>query len=331
TIELTKGPRLVIVDGASLENLHEDMELLTHVVFFTSGLILVLAPLGGAWLSGRATQPLAKIIETTADLRPSGLGERLPIRGTGDELDQLSLTINSLLDRIARYVEQKQDVLANAAHELRSPLAAIRTSAEVALAKTRSTEEYANLLGDIMEECSGLETLVNQLLLLAAGEAGNLILNPLPVDLTMIVRKSAAMFEGVAEAASIKLNVTGLAEMNVRGEGTYLRQAVNNLNDNAIKFSPAGAIVTVALSVAAESNEAVLTVSDTGMGIAADDLPRIFERFYQSDKARPRRGRRGSGLGLSICHAIVTGLGGRISVDSTPGKGSTFRVYLPLA
>src|SRR5436190_4106525 len=156
TIELAKGPPFVVVVGASLENLHEDMELLTHVVFITSALILVLAPLGGAWLSGRATQPLTKIIETTADLRPSSLAERLPMRGTGDELDQLSLTINSLLDRIARYVEQKQDVLANAAHELRSPLAAIRTSAEVALTKTRSTEEYANLLGDIMEECSGL-------------------------------------------------------------------------------------------------------------------------------------------------------------------------------
>src|SRR5262249_5253214 len=142
-------------------------------------------------------------------------------------------------------------------------------------------------------------TLVNQLLLLAAGEAGNLLVSARPVEFAGIVRKSAAMFEGVAEAEGIKLDATRLADVRVRGEETHLRQVVNNLLDNAIKFSPAGARVTVELG--AEAGQAVLTVADTGIGIAPEDLPRIFERFYQSDKARPRRAEgRGTGLGLSI-------------------------------
>jgi heavy metal sensor kinase len=317
--------------GASLRPIQEDVELLTHTLILVGVLITLVAPLTGYWLSGRAIRPLAKIIHKTARLRPSNLDERLPLRGTGDELDQLSRTINGLLNRIAAYLEQKGDFLANAAHELRSPLAAIRSTVEVALNSNRRTEEYVALLNDIMEESTGLGTLVNQLLLLAEGDAGRLALHTDRVRLDQVVRRSVDMFNGVAESEGIELRAERLDAVEVRGGESYLRQLTNNLVDNALKFTPAGGKVRVEVVHELSTGQVRLSVADTGTGIAADELPRIFERFYRSDKSRHREGtRRGTGLGLAICQSIVSALQGRIAVASTPGQGTTFTVYLPL-
>jgi len=291
---------------------------------------LLLAPLGGYALAGRATRPIAKLISTAASLQPSKLDERLPIRGTGDELDQLSATINGMLDRIASYIERNRDFVANAAHELRSPLAAIRSTVEVALNRQRTPEEYATLLGDVVEECSRLAGLVSQLLLLAEGDAGRLSAGNQSVRLDKIVLESLDMFEGVAEAAGISIRGGDLPVVTVPGDEAHLRQVVRNLIDNAIKFTPSGQ-VQVSLGIAADRRRAWLRVRDSGIGIAADDLPRIFERFYRADKARTRESRPGGhGLGLAICQSIVTALGGEITVASQVGRGSTFTVWLPV-
>jgi signal transduction histidine kinase len=324
-------PTTIIRVGSSLKLIQEDVRLLTQSLVLVGVLITFLAPLGGYWLSGRAIRPLAKIIHKTSHLRPSNLAERLPIRGTGDELDQLSQTINGLLNRIARYLEQKGDFLANAAHELRSPLAAIRSLVEVALNSERTPEEYVALLIDIMEECTSLSTLVNQLLLLAEGDAGRLALHPHGVRLDQVVRKSLAMFEGVAESVGIRLEAPSLAPLQVGGDENHLRQVINNLVDNAIKFTAPGGRVLVEVAADADGRQALLRVSDTGSGIAKEEVPRIFERFYRSDKSRHHEdGRRGTGLGLAICQSIVSALQGIISVDSIAGQGSCFSVRLPL-
>jgi heavy metal sensor kinase len=327
-LERDRATPLLVRVGASLEPLREDLALLTRTMLIAFGLIALIVPLAGYWLTMRATQPIAQIISTTARLRPSNLDERLPLRGTSDELDQLSRTINSLLDRIAVYLEQKRDFLANAAHELRSPLAAIRSTVEVALNSERSPAEYADLLGDVLEECTRLGTLVNQLLLLAESDAGQLALERQAVPLEQVVQQSVDMFGGVAEAAGVLLKLAHLEPARVWGDEYHLRQVVNNLVDNAIKFTPAGGRVEV--GVQQETTDQVrLWVADTGTGIAAQDLPRIFERFYQGDRARTER--RGSGLGLSICQSILAALGGTIDVQSTPGQGSRFQVVLPAA
>lgn len=323
-------PPMVIRVGASEASLQEDIDLLTRMMFLAILLSVVLAPLGGSWLATRATRPLAQIIRTTARLRPCQLDERLPIRGTGDELDQLSRTINGMLDRIARYLDQKRDFIANAAHELRSPLTAIRTSVEVALNRSRS-EEDQSVLADVVEECTHLGTLINKLLLLAEGDAGRLAIGAHPVRLDRIVDKTLAMFEGVAEAQGIEVTHSSLPPVEVSGEDLYFRQVVQNLIDNAIKFTPRGGKVLVRLDADRVNGEAILQVCDTGRGISATDLPRVFERFYRADRSRQRaQERQGSGLGLSICQSIVEALRGRIEVQSQPGKGSEFRVYLPL-
>jgi heavy metal sensor kinase len=325
------GPPLFVRLGCSRVPLNEDIELLNRIMLWASTLIIFLAPLGGFVLAGRATRPISWIISTTARLQPSNLNERLPIRGSGDELDQLSQTINGMLDRIASYIERNQEFVANAAHELRSPLAAIRSTVEVGLNCSRTPEEYAQLLADVMEEITRLANLVNRLLLLAEGDAGRLGAHSQSTRLDKIIHESVDMFEAVAESQDVHLTATGLPSALVPGDEFHLRQVVRNLIDNAIKFSPAPGKVEVALRIDPLRKQAILTVTDQGLGIPADMQPHIFDRFYRVDKSRNRLSRRGgNGLGLAICRTIVTALHGEIGVESQPGQGSTFTVRLPL-
>ena len=324
-------PALALRVGTSLASLREDVALLTRVLIGAGGCLLVAAPLGGYWLAGRATRPLGRIISTAARLRPSRLDERLPVRGTGDELEQLAQTVNGLLDRIASYIAQKHDFLANAAHELRSPLTAIRASVEVALGSKPLPPEHAGSLGDVLEECDRLGRLVNQLLLLAEGDAGRLGLTAEPCRLDRVVGKAVEMFRGVAEARGVELRHPPPPPMWVRGEESHLRQVVNNLIDNAVKFTPAGGRVLVEARADRVAGEAALRVADTGEGIPEEDISFIFDRFYRVDKSRHRgEGGVGTGLGLSICRTIVSALGGNVTARSAAGRGSEFLVTLPL-
>ncbi len=318
---------LVIRLGSTLDSLIEDIDLLNWIMILAAVSTLILAPAVGYLLAGRATRPLAKIISSTARLEPRKLDERLPIRGTGDELDQLSQTINGMLDRIAAHLRSTNDFIANAAHELRSPLAAIRSSVEVALDRLRTPDEYAALLVDVVDETTRLGNLVNRLLLLAEGDAGRLEVGDQSVRLDRIVRESVDMFSAVAESVEVEVKITRLEPALVPGDDFYLRQVVRNLLDNAIKFTPPQGRVIVSLRSDEEKRQAILVVRDTGIGIPPEELPRVFERFYRVDKSRQRRS--GTGLCLAICHAIVNALGGAITVASVLGKGSTFTVTLP--
>lgn len=325
-------PAVTVRVGSSLDTFDRNMLRIDEQGILVAGLVFVLAPLCGYWLAGRATQPLAEIIHTTSRLHPAELADRLPIRGTGDELDKLARTVNALLDRIAYYLEQRGDFLANAAHELRTPLAAIRSSIEVGLNGNRSAEEYQELLADLLDECAMLESLVNQLLLLAETESDTLRVHKDVVLWNKIAERSIDMFRAVAENAEIELQADVAADVSVEGNQNHLRQVLNNLLDNALKYTPAGGQIAVRMFVDTVDNRAVLRVTDTGRGISPTDLPHVFERFYRCDKSRPRdQMARGTGLGLSICQAIVQAHGGHISVQSTLGHGTAFTVSLPLA
>ncbi len=312
--------------------LQEDIDLINRNILIASLFLVVLAPVGGYVIAWRATRPIAKVIETATKLEPANLKERLPIRGTGDEIDQLSHTINGMLDRLASYITQNRDFLANAAHELRSPLAAIRSSVEVGLNQSRSPEEYTVILTDVMEEITRLAGIVNRLLILAEADAGRLAARTQVSRLEKLVLEAVMMFDAVAETAGVALKMGKLEASLVRGDETSLRQVVRNLIDNAIKYNRHPGSVDVDLQVEAKSRHAVLTVRDTGIGIDSDILPRIFERFYRADKARSREQERaGYGLGLSICKTIVDALHGEIFVESEKGVGTVFTVRLPLA
>jgi heavy metal sensor kinase len=323
-------PAYTVRVGSSLKPVDEDVAKLTGLTTYAGVVLLFLAPLGGYWLSGRATHPLARIITTAARLRPSHMEERLPIRGTGDELDKLSQTINRFLDLIADYLERNREFVANAAHELRSPLAAIQSSVDVTLNTNRSVEEYEDLLGEIAGECGQLSVLINQLLLLAETDTARFVLESHPVALAALVERSVEMFCGAAEERGIQLTAECAPDTKVNGDADRLRQVVNNLIDNSLKFTPRGGQVRVEVQLQPAERQVVLRVADTGMGIDPVDLPHVFERFYRGDKSRQReQSAHGNGLGLSICKSIVEAHGGEIRAYSTPGKGAIFSIRLP--
>lgn len=323
-------PDWTIRVATSFDPLENDVGRLTQSMIWVGTIILVIAPLGGYWLAGRATKPLADIIQTTGRLHPDKLIERLPLRGTRDELDKLSQTINGFLDRIAKYINENREFTANAAHELRSPLTAIQSSIEVSLNSDRSPEQYKELICDILDECSDLRILVNQLLLLAESDAGLLHFETEPFDLRSLVERALDMFQGVAETRNIKFTLHCPQPVLIQGDSGRLRQVINNLIDNALKFSPDGTQVAIALDIDSESKQAILSISDQGRGIEAADKPHLFERFYRGDKARQRdQQTRGTGLGLSICQAIVQAHRGTIDVANNPTTGCTFTMRLP--
>lgn len=342
-----KPDRHSVLVGSSLETANQDLTRIDELVTIIGILALLLAPLGGLLLANRAVQPIAEQTRTAARLRPTQLNERLPIRGSGDEVDSLAVTFNALLDRMAEYLQQKHDFLANAAHELRTPLAAIRSSVEVALNSDRSAEEYRELLAVVIEETESLELLVRQLLLLAEVDADRLKIHAESVRLEELIQAACDMFQATAESQGIRLEVRLTRDVMVEGNRQHLRQVINNLIDNAIKYTiakrvapPPGADpnettpadqVSISLLREESARQARFVVEDQGIGIAAEHLPHIFDRFYRADPARTRVSAvTGTGLGLSICHAIVTAHRGQITASSELGRGSRLTVTLPL-
>ena len=329
TVPNARGGPVRVRMGASLRSIQHASAITDRLVLLNIFVSLVVAPLGGYWLALRATKPLKSMIRTADRLRPQQMDERLPIRNTEDEIDQLSLSFNRLLDRIAEYLTKRQDLLANSAHELRTPLAALRSTAELALNSSRTADEYRELMESIVSECGNLEQLVNQLLLLSETESAHFENSGETVDLSKITNDACDMFGAVAESRGVLLQTKIEPGVMVDGSRLHLRQLLNNLIDNAIKFIPHEGQVTVELRSTAGGQR--LTVSDTGVGIAEAELRRLFERFYRGDRARRRNTpTRGTGLGLSICRAIAEAHGGTIEVSSQPGVGTQFRVSLPL-
>lgn len=321
--------------GSGLEFVENDVNRLTRAMVPIFVVLIVAAPLGGFVLARQATAPIRQIIETTQRLRPSQLKERLKIRGTGDELDLLSGTINRFLDVIAGYLTQHQEFVGNAAHELRSPLTAIRTNVEVALSRPREREEYEQLLEQVADECAQLTRLVNQLLELAENDAGGEGVEKTRVSLPNIVSNCLDMMSVVAEDRGIELVSKIPASADVWAEPNRLRQVVVNLIDNALKFTPAGGEVRVAIEVDDRSRTIHFSVADSGCGIDPVDLPRLFERFYRAEKSHQRKpDAKGTGLGLSICQLIVERYGGSIRIESptrADSTGTTVHVHWPRA
>lgn len=309
--------------------LEADVNSLVRILIPVGFALTLLTPLAGYWLALRATSPIADILRTAAHLKPTRLGDRLAVRGKQDELDQLSLTINRLLDQVAGHVERQQRFVADAAHELRGPLTAIQATLEVASSKDRSAADYRATLADVLDETRHLSKLANDLLRLAEGESDTPAQPGSAVDLDAILRQTAGMFAGVAEECSLRLLLHSSGSVPVAGDARQLRQVVSNLLDNAIRFTPAGGRITLSLTHDAIKKEAVLTVEDTGCGIDTRHLEHVFDRFFQADTARDRSdSSRGGGLGLAICQAIIERHGGTIVVESRAGQGTTSIVRL---
>jgi signal transduction histidine kinase len=195
----------------------------------------------------------------------------------------------------------------------------------------RGREEYQELLANVIEECTSLEMLVQQLLLLAETDSARLTTYGEYFSLSEVVARSVEMFRAVEESRGIELSMDLASQVTIQGKRHHLRQVMNNLLDNAIKFTPGPGRVMVELVIDEKTQQAVLSVRDTGVGIPPDDLPRVFERFFRGDRSHTRIPIGGTGLGLSICQAVVQAHGGNILIESSLGQGTRVTVILPLA
>lgn len=315
-----------VLVGRNLQKERDQLRrLLTWIIGSSTGVLA--AGLCGAWyLAKRITDPIRRMTATAERISATNLAERLDVPPGRSEPARLAEVINGMLARLQEAFDRQTRFTADASHELRTPVSVVLSQAELALAKERSPEAYRDALGACLRAASRMKTLVEGLLTLARSDAGMPLVRREPVDLRTIVERELEAVQSVAAARNLATAVD-LHSVNVVGDGDRLGQVVANLLTNAIAYNRDGGKMAVSL-VAAE-NEAVLTVADTGIGIAAEHVPHLFERFYRVDPSRSAQGQ-GSGLGLAICDEIVRAHGGRIEVNSRPGEGSTFTVRLPL-
>jgi len=291
-------------------------------------LVVSVASYGGSFIARRALRPVETINARVRAIQATSLGERLEVRTGSDELDGLVATLNGMLDRIEISIRSARRFAADASHELQTPIAALRTAVDVCVCGSRTAAECRAVAADLGTDLDRMSTLVRDLRLLALADGGHLLDRVEPVDLTALVQECCDIVRALAEPKGIVVAVDVLSDIVVDGSALHLRRALLNLTQNAVRYSADGS--TVVITVTRLDGEAVLAVADEGCGIAADDLPHIFERFYRADPARARD-TGGSGLGLSIADQIVRSHGGRIEVTSAVGGGSTFLVFLPFA
>jgi heavy metal sensor kinase len=291
-------------------------------------LLVILASLLGYWLSGRAMAPVNRIIQSAEQIGVQNLSQRLEVPKAADELQRLTVTLNDMLERIEFSVKRIRQFTANASHDLRTPLSLIRTHAEIALRRTRTQIEYRESLARILSVSEETTRLVEALLALARADAGGTNLRFEQIDLTAALQKNCHKFSVLAGSKGLSFS-SHLADepLLLKGDSAALDSLLGAVLENALKYTPAGGFVRVCSSEI--SGNALIEIEDTGIGIAAEDLPRIFDRFFRADQARSREVP-GVGLGLSIARWIAETHHGRIEVESRLGAGSVFRVVLPL-
>lgn len=316
---------LVVQIARSLEFHDHEMSELLVVLLVTGPLTLLVALGGGYLLARRALAPVDRMTETANRIEAAQLGSRLEVANPDDELGRLAATLNGMLDRLETSFREMQRFTADASHELRTPIAVIRTEAEVAL--TRSVDdEKKNVLSSILEECERLTWITDQLLTLSRDDAGMTQYASDRIDLSSLVAAVVETMTPLAQAKHQSLTFRGSNSTSVNGDAGRLRQVFYNLLDNAIKFTPREGQIEVTV---ARCDDAVnATVRDTGIGIPGEHLPRVFDRFYRVDKSRSRN-EGGTGLGLSIIQTIVVAHGGSVDIKSQPECGTTCMVTLP--
>jgi signal transduction histidine kinase len=322
-----QGESFDLEAGASARAMIRTLELLRLLLLSLIPGVIAVACLGGAWLSRRALRPVDEITLAARTIEIDNLSQRLPVTDSGDELQRLIEVWNSMLSRLETAVATLSQFAADASHELRTPLAVIRTSAELALRRARTTDSYRESLREIAVEAERMTQLVEDLLFLARSAANSSAFTPELVDLRAVLQEATTELRDLAELRRIQVRMHFPKEdIVIAGRPHALRRLFLVLMDNALKYSHPDGIVDV-LVVAVRSRVTV-TVKDRGVGIASDDLPHIFQRFYRADRARSGGG---YGLGLSIASTIAQAHGASIGATSTEGEGSAFSVHFRYA
>jgi heavy metal sensor kinase len=309
------------------ERVEQELDEILLVLVLGLPPIVALAGVGGYVLARRALAPIDHLGTEARRITAERLHERLSVPNQKDEIGRLAAVINDTLARLELSFEQLRRFTADASHELRTPLSVIRGVGEMNLRETRTPAEYKDALGSVLEEVDRLTRLVDSLLQLSRGDAGTVRLSREPVDLGQLAREVVASLGILAEERQQRLRVDAADHVQVLADRLVLRDALTNVVDNAIKYSPNGS--TIDVRVQRDGDRGTVSVTDEGPGIPAEHRERIFDRFYRIDEGRSRD-LGGTGLGLAIARWAVETNGGHISVDSTD-RGSVFRVVVPLA
>lgn len=322
------GASYLIEVGTSSQPVDRMLSRLGFLFGLALPVVLVVVVGGGYLLIRRALRPVDLMTGKAELISHHNLDERLPVPPSGDELERLAEALNHMIGRLQDTLANSQRFLADASHELRTPLTVVRGELESLAQDSRLPHEVAERVGSLLEEAERLSKIVERLFALSRLDAGEAQAEWVRFDLAGLAAGTAEQMSLLAEDKRIRLVCESHQPVEVKGDRARLKQVVVNLLDNAIKYTPEGG--SIRLAVNAHAGEAVLEVADTGIGILPEALPHVFERFYRVDESRSRQPD-GAGLGLAIIKSICKAHSGEIEVESAVGRGSTFRVRLPAA
>jgi heavy metal sensor kinase len=318
--------RIAVIVGRLPQDIQNMLGIFGRVIIYSALAVLLLAGVGGMFLTNRTLKPVDRITDIARGIGEGDLSRRIDIQ-SDDEMGRLASTLNGMIARLEGAFNRQRQFAADASHELRTPLAVIQAESSLALDKKRTQAEYRKSLELVSQEVAYMSEIIGKLLQLVRSDASSEQLNLEEVNLRDLWAELASNVEALAQEKGLQLLPGPMDNLSVKGDKLKLRQLFLNILDNAIRYTPSGGSITASLTRKEEN--AVVSISDTGIGISAEHLPFIFDRFYRVDKARSRA-EGGMGLGLAIASSIAKVHGGDIEIESQVGKGSSFHIILPL-
>jgi signal transduction histidine kinase len=315
----------VLQVGQSTEEQEALLETFREV--FTGFMIpaIILGLGGGSFLAYRALRPLRNLIQTIRSVSTGRMDARVPTSQSRDELDALVILFNSMLEKIETLIKGMHGSLDAVAHDLRTPLARLRGTAELALRSEPSQETSKEALADCVEEADRILTMLNTLMDISEAETGAMKLHLEQLNISGLIKDTVELYEHVAEDKQVLLHTSSPEDLYLTADANRMRQVMANLIDNAVKYTPSGGRID--LEAFQNDHHVVISIKDSGIGISAEETPKIWNRLYRGDQSRSQRG---LGLGLSLVKAVVQAHNGHIEVSSEPHVGSLFSLYLPI-
>jgi len=316
----------VLQVGKSVANRTELLDRFNKIFAGAILLVVFIGLTGGILFAVKTLRPIRHLLSTiNSIIHTSNISARVPTRHTGDELDEMSIAFNTMLERIETLITELKMGLDNVAHDLRTPMMRLRGTAELALQSEQTEEVLREALSDCIEEADRITAMLNTLMDITEAETGVMKLNLEEVNIVTLIEEAVDLYGYDAEEKRIKIHTTLPKELYLNADGIRLRQVLSNLLDNAVKYTQSGG--TIGIEAFQKKQQATVIVRDTGIGIPAEEVSKIWDRLYRGDKSRSQRG---LGLGLSLVKAIVQAHQGYIEVSSEPGSGSLFSIHLPL-